>query len=358
MVALGSVFGSGCTSVLSTASLRELLAGSGDPPALETGGGEGRPSKDLSDGADNEERRLAAIEETVTRLSRLEQLDPAARATLVATLQRTDQEDWPAVVEAFAESLPPARRTGIANQEADATTVTDATQSEGAPAAAPSPPVDAAEATAEPPVHVVAKADLDAAGVAPETGSIEDGLMEEPPAQAGAVPGSEVGSGDSTVPPQDVSGEPAGGGEPSPAAEPPSPPLAIRNACFASRVQAWGVFERFTADRFGPGQEVILYFELDGLAAGESAAGHTTCIDARLRLVTDDGTLVHEWAFEPIAETCRTRRRDYFARYVVRIPGPAAAGRHRLELLVTDTLSGQQADDCLPLDILPTAAPE
>jgi len=73
--------------------------------------------------------------------------------------------------------------------------------------------------------------------------------------------------------------------------------------------------------------------------------------------VSADGTVLHTWAFEPIAETCRARRRDYFARYVVRLPETAADGACRIELGVTDTLAGKVASATLPLELLqPLAA--
>jgi hypothetical protein len=136
-------------------------------------------------------------------------------------------------------------------------------------------------------------------------------------------------------------------------AAPPTPPpaLTLNNACFASRVQAWGVFDRFSHDRFQPGQDVIVYFELDGLSARQSTAGHTTCIDAALRLVDAEGRTLHDWSFEPIAETCGSRRHDYFARYVVRMPSAAEPGPCRVELTVTDMLTGTTATTTLPLEI-------
>ena len=335
-----SCAGSGCTTVLSTASLRELVLGIDDRvddsailslPESETSDG-----KAESDAADAE-RRAAAIEEAINRLSKVGELDDEARTTLVATLQRTNQEDWPVVVEAFAESLA------------------------GAPA-----------------THVVAKADLD-------TGSTAGG--DEPPAIARAPateaePEASPSSSAETIPGVPIAPdpliapavavrvapepdpEPVPEPEPTPTVEPtpepvsaptpaPSPPLMIRNASFASRVQAWGVLDRFEADRFLPGQEVIVYFELENLSSGESPAGHTTCIDARLRCVTNAGAVVHEWTFEPIAETCRARRHDYFARYMVRIPSEAKPGIHRIELAVTDTLSGHEAIESLDLEIAP-----
>ncbi|NCX98957.1 MAG: hypothetical protein EBX35_10395, partial [Planctomycetia bacterium] len=112
--------GQGCTSVLSTASLRDLVWDGGEPHAAETAAvasdsaeSEAAASAgDESGAADSEaldaERREAAIDEAVERLAKLGAIDEAARATLVQTLERTAPEDWPAVIDAFAESLPPA----------------------------------------------------------------------------------------------------------------------------------------------------------------------------------------------------------------------------------------------------------
>jgi hypothetical protein len=324
--------GQGCTSVLSTASLRDLVWDGGEPHAAETAAvasdstesevaaGDDASAGDEGGAADSAaldaERREAAIDEAVERLAKLGAIDEAARATLVQTLERTAPEDWPAVIDAFAESLPPA-------------------------------------------AHVAAKADLDtvagsAAEPAPEPEPLAAATAAEPSAAKAAMPDDEAPIVTVAVP------EPAAAPEPLPAPNAPAPAdaaLAVENACFATRVQAWGVVERFAADRFRPGQEVIVYFELAGLSATESAAGHTTCIDSTLRLVAADGTVLHTWSFEPIAETCQARRRDYFARYVVRLPESAAAGGCQMELGVIDTLSGKVASATLPLELLqPLAA--
>lgn len=316
--------GQGCTSVLSTASLRDLVWDGGEPHVAEAAtaasdttaedGTANEASADATDSADSQaldaERREAAIDEAVERLAKLGSIGEAARATLVETLERTAPEDWPAVIEAFAESLPPE-------------------------------------------AHIAAKADLDAAAVE---------AAEPAPEPAAAAPTT---SADDEVPIVTVAVPVSPEPEPEAPAEPAGPPIApaptdavltVENACFATKVQAWGVVERFAADRFRPGQEVIVYFELAGLSASESSAGHTTCIDSTLRLVAADGSVVHAWSFEPIAETCRARRHDYFARYVVRLPETATAGACRIELGVTDTLSGRTASATLPLELLPPLA--
>ena len=96
---------------------------------------------------------------------------------------------------------------------------------------------------------------------------------------------------------------------------------------------------------------MIVYLELDNLAAGESPTGHTTCIDAAIRLVDDSGVTLHTWNFDPIAETCAARRRDYFARYVVRLPESLPPGVARIEVDVADTVAGGSAAATLPLEV-------
>jgi hypothetical protein len=311
----------GCTSALSTAYLRDALwdvAEHASESAAEVPAGDeasapdalDRVAGDVAEDRADADRRQAAIEEAVERLSRIGALDAAAQAALVETLKATQQEDWPVVIEAFSATLaetPPAK--------AD-------------PDSEPMP---------EP--HVVAKAPTDAAPMEPAAAVVAAAtavVAPEPPVASVAA--------------QSTNAAP----DPLPPPEPPAvvvaPPFAVRNACFASRVRAWGNVERFPDERFRPGQEVIVYFELDGLSAAESAAGFKTSIDTALRLVDADGRELHAWSFEPITEACPARRHDYFARYVVRLP-ESAGGSCRVEVAVTDTLAGTAATATLPCTV-------
>ncbi|MCE9630967.1 MAG: hypothetical protein K8S94_09700 [Planctomycetia bacterium] len=347
-LALGAMLlslASGCTSAISTAYLRDTLwdfsehASETDPepPAADAKASSvatDSPDTKPASGADeviDAERREAAIDEAVARVKRLGPIDDATRRTLIETLEKTQQEDWPVVVEAFASTLQEADALQAAAEDVVGRAV---------------PPILAAS-------HVVAKADLDNAATEPpaapqaavapappETSDAEDVHSDH----AGALPLVTVPSAD-----PDVTSRIA-------AASPPA--LALHNACFASRVQGWGVVDRFAESSFEPGQEVIVYFELDNLSAGESPAGHTTCIDATLSFVAADGRVEHEWSFEPIAETCRTQRRDYFARYVIRLPESIRAGAGRIEIAVVDTLAGTTARATLPLEVSRQAVPQ
>ena len=128
---------------------------------------------------------------------------------------------------------------------------------------------------------------------------------------------------------------------------------SVKNPCFVSRVRAWGVVDRFEQHVFRPGQEVIVYFELDDLSSRESAEGHATSIDSLFRLVGPDGRQVGQWTFEPIEETCHAPRRDYFARYFLRIPDNAPPGLCRLDFVVTDRVAGISTQSHLDLEVQP-----
>ena len=328
----------GCTTALTTASLQDALqdalwekaehavaadSAAGKEPAEEDDAAPDAVDSladDIAADRADADRRRAAIEEAMERLARIGTLDAATQAALVETLQATEQEDWPVVIEAFAATLAEAAPAAAVHVVAKAAAESPAAAAQ----AEPSPP--------EPPA---------AAPPAPEAVAVKPAVQEPPalespaPAAPAAEPAPQPAAVESAAT-QSAAVPPA-----------PAPTLAVRNACFATRVQAWGVVDRFAEDRFRPGQEVIVYFELDGLAAGESPAGFTTCIDTSLRLVADDGRELHAWRFEPLAETCVSRRRDYFARYVVQLP-ESAAGGCRVEVAVTDTVAGATASAAIP----------
>ncbi|MFM7183596.1 MAG: hypothetical protein ACKO4Z_02325 [Planctomycetota bacterium] len=345
----------GCTSAISTAYLRDALWDGSDHAAEEgsrveddaaavpAAGSTADVATPAVGGELDAERREAAIDEAVARLSRAGHLDTAAKAALVQTLQQTAPEDWPVVVDTFAESLAATASTrpdgsleaasaeaSIPDGSPPGPALTDLESERGPRASpdaiAPEPPVDQT-----PVMHAV----VPPAPLPPP--SAAEGVD-----QVGVETPTAAAIGEARAPVVE---------SPSAAVEPVQE-FAVRHACFAKRVQGWGVVDRFPESRFAAGQEVIVYVELDHLSAGESPAGHTTCVAAALRLVDDEERTVHEWTFEPIVETCPTRRHDYFARYVIRIPDAAPLGGCRLSIRAVDTLAGRTAATDLPLEVV------
>ena len=373
---------SGCMSALTTASLREVLLDTVDSLAEATArDGDAIPhdadvsaslAQDDAGDADGEAlisepaKPLSldeAVDRAVARLNGVGELDPATQATLLSILENTNPQDWPAAIDAFTASLEMHRPPR--------------------PIAAPTPPPVVPVAAVEPEPHAPLTFPATAAAhdvAAPSTPPVA--VVSEPsrspetdppltfptpePATLAFVEAARPVSPEQFVPletmPPAASGpvfvaEPVGAedplvNEPAPMhAAPASPAFTVRNACFVTRVRAWGAVDRFPEATFRPGQDLIVYFELDAPTARQSAAGHTTSIDTIFRLISPDGRQLGQWDFEPIDETCHAPRRDYFARYFLRIPETAPPGPCRLEFVVTDLVTGTSTEAHLDLDV-------
>ncbi len=329
----------GCTSAITTAAMREALSGTLASLATPLPHAAGRePASDdeqhepdevaeaIDADADEEAPAVAekpkltldqAVERAVSRLSAAGQLDAATQATLLAMLESTNPEDWPAAIDAFTASLE-ANRPPIPAQPATAP-APDSSVSQTEPTAEPDalnmPAPVALPAPVEEPV--TAPAEVAAVVIEPVSHAVEQSAPE----------------------PED------------PADEPVAPALAVRNPCFVTKVKAWGVVDRFPAQVFRRGQDVIVYFELEQLSCRSDSTGHSTSIDTAFRLVGADGAQIRTWTFEPVDETCLSQRRDYFARYFLRMPDNAPAGPCRLEFVVTDRLAGASTQSHLDLEI-------
>jgi hypothetical protein len=352
------------------------------------------------------------IDNAVARLSAAGGIDAPTQELLIKTLEQTRPEDWAVVVNEFAATLEATRGSAAATDGDEG--MTTARPSTGgvieldipAPVRPPQmPPADvavppqarpavAADLPArEPAVEVlpvapVTIAPLSVAAVAaaapqpsapqpvtppPQPIDVVDlqarpiaAADPEPVAVAALIEPEGTPAASSEVPSEVTAAEPVAPTSPTPmpptpeSFEPPATVVeavatpsgpAVNNACFATRVRGWGNVERFPSTTFRPGQEVIVYFELDRLKIRSAADGHTTGIDSSFRLVDAAGQRVGQWSFDPIVETCPSPRRDYFVRYFLRIPEDAKPGRHRLEWSVTDTVATATRDAHLDLEI-------
>jgi len=375
---------SGCMSAITTAALRESLR---DTVSHATDGSEspedrdeeenppetaGRTITDRPSRSSNHETRVhaqaatptpipqsldAALNQAIGRLAGVGGFDSAAQATLVATLESTRAEDWPFVIEAFATSLEANRPR--ADQAIAKPAYTAATFTTGAIASTPL-------RFPEPTETQFAQLEPSLAGSSSENNGLEivqaAKPVPSPEAQAESTSSATAASSHqphveliaAEVIPEGAVTLPEYHTKPILTAliEPAMrPSLAIHNPCFASRVRAWGVVDAFEQHTFQPGQELIVYFELEELSSRESPAGHSTSVDTVFQLVNSDGARLGQWSFEPIEETCRSPRRDYFARYFLRIPTDAPAGSCQLAFVVTDTLAGISTQAHLDLEI-------
>jgi hypothetical protein len=117
--------------------------------------------------------------------------------------------------------------------------------------------------------------------------------------------------------------------------------LVVKNLHFCSEIKGFANYATFAQEVFKPGQELLLYAELDHFATVESERGFHTQFSARYQVLDAQGKRVEERELIAAEEHCRNRRRDYFVSYRIRVPQLINPGEYTLKLIVEDQLSGQ-----------------
>lgn len=115
-------------------------------------------------------------------------------------------------------------------------------------------------------------------------------------------------------------------------------PLAVKNLNFCTEVVSYGVFTRFEQSEFKPGQQVLLYAEVENFKSEETSEGFHTALQSSYQILDSQGRRVAHDDFELTEEHCQNRRRDYFIRYFLTLPAMIYEGRYTLELTIEDTL--------------------
>jgi hypothetical protein len=115
-------------------------------------------------------------------------------------------------------------------------------------------------------------------------------------------------------------------------------PLVVKNLTFCTEVNSYGVFKRFEHDEFKPGQQALLYAEVENFRSDETADGFHTALQSSYQILDSQGRRVAQDDFPLTEERCQNRRRDYFIRYFLSLPPQIYEGRYTLELTIEDTL--------------------
>jgi len=117
--------------------------------------------------------------------------------------------------------------------------------------------------------------------------------------------------------------------------------LEVHNATFCSKVDGFGVLEKFPQYHFRPEQEVLLYCELDNFVSDQVTDGFETKLQGSYEIVNADGRRVADQTLPMDAHVCRNQRRDYFIAYRLYMPRSIDLGKHSLRLTIED-LKGQK----------------
>jgi hypothetical protein len=116
--------------------------------------------------------------------------------------------------------------------------------------------------------------------------------------------------------------------------------LVARNLAFCTEVRSYGVYKTFDQYTFEPGQEVLLYAEVDHFKSQETPEGFHTALKSSYEVYDAEGRRIAQQDFPITEEKCRNQRRDFFIRYFITLPTKELYdGKHTLRLTIEDTLA-------------------
>lgn len=375
----------GCTSPLTSVALREFLreAASSMTPSVANDDDEEsilaakrstpspedddpdaslaaeEPSEEEPADEATKESLEDAIERSLARLADARGLDPVGRDLLVETLEKSPPEDWPAIIDSFVASLEAS--AGDASPDGGSESAREPpgekrSASVAEPATAATRPKSAGGLT------IPVTAMLPVASDLPIQAAVHQAAVRDVSVDVSAPPAAEppiqdAAASDAPEPPdaeesQEDPGDLVASLRGRLAEAMRTAPLTVRRGCFASKVRGWGSIDAFPEPRFAPGQDVLVYLELDNVVGDETAGRWSTRVATQFRLIGADGNVVEQWSFEPVQDSADSPRTDYFVRYLLRMPPAAQTGPYRLEAIITDAVASKTATTELALDIV------
>ncbi len=123
-----------------------------------------------------------------------------------------------------------------------------------------------------------------------------------------------------------------------------SAPLEIADLTPCRMVHGFGDVEPLEPATRKPGQSVVLYSEINGLAYEAAGRSFRSRVEGTVELFKD-GSDRPAWShpLPMVEDTCRKRRRDYFIGHKFTLPDDLPPGDYRLRLTQKDLVAGQVA---------------
>mgnify|MGYP007026203210 CR=1 FL=1 len=119
--------------------------------------------------------------------------------------------------------------------------------------------------------------------------------------------------------------------------------LDVRNLAFCSKVHSYGRFDEFKSYGFKPGQEVLLYVEIDNFAVESKSNRYETELQGEYTIFDVDRRHVTSAGLPLDKQFSMNRRHDYFIAYRVYMPKDIKRGHYLMQLTIED-LKGNKSN--------------
>jgi len=128
--------------------------------------------------------------------------------------------------------------------------------------------------------------------------------------------------------------------------------LNVRNLTFVDSVDGFGVYQEHEETKFRPGDQVMLYAEVENFRSQSSKEGFHTKLSTSYEVLDESGKRVDGAQFADVEDLCRNQRRDFHMQYGVPLPTHIYAGHYKLQLTITDLLSHKIGQMDVPFEIV------
>jgi hypothetical protein len=112
--------------------------------------------------------------------------------------------------------------------------------------------------------------------------------------------------------------------------------LEVKSVAFCTEVERYGVVTKFPKSQFQADQEVLLYCEIENVAAEKVRNGFETQLQGSYEIIDSQGRKVADQLLPMEPELCQNHRRDYFIVYKIYMPQQIASGSYQLRLTIED----------------------
>jgi hypothetical protein len=112
--------------------------------------------------------------------------------------------------------------------------------------------------------------------------------------------------------------------------------LDVRNLAFCTKVSSYGRFDEFKSYGFTPGQEVLLYVEVENFATETTSKKHETELQGEYTIFDTDRNRVASAGLPLDKQFSMNRRHDYFIAYRIFMPKKIESGHYLIQLTIED----------------------
>lgn len=127
--------------------------------------------------------------------------------------------------------------------------------------------------------------------------------------------------------------------------------LEVRSLAFCTEIESYGQIKPFAGNRFNPGQQVIMYCEIENFTAKKTDGGYETNLQGSYDVYNSEDEKVISQLLPADQQVSSNYLRDYFIAYQMHLPQQLEGGTYRMQLTMEDVNGKKYGQTSIPFEI-------